>query len=121
MRSYNKVIHGIKVTCDIAAMGDDYTVLLYGGDKPHIGSTVLSVPRPSLTGKGRSATSSILNCLGHKDDILAKIFAEKIAIKSNHTTVCICGIHIDGLSKYLLQKLFSGCMEFLDEVLSDIQ
>jgi gallate decarboxylase subunit D len=69
---------------------------------------------------GRSATTSMLNCLGHKDDVLAKLFAEKIAIKSNHTTVCICGIHVDNISKEKLQLLYDGCLNLLEEILSGI-
>ena len=120
MKSFEKIIDGVKVRCDMIPMGDDITVLMYGGDFPHIVSTALSIPRPSLTGKGRSATTSILNCLGHKDDALAKLFAEKIAVKSNHTAVCVCGIHVDNLSPEHLKILYDGCLEFLEEVLADI-
>lgn len=118
MKSFQKVIGGVKVRCDVIPMGDDITVLLYGGDRPHIGSTALSIPRPSLTGSGRSATTSILNCLGHKDDVLAKLFAEKIAVKSDHTAVCVCGIHVDNLSQRDLTVLYEGILELLEELLS---
>jgi hypothetical protein len=117
MKTFKKFINGTEVRCDVNAMGDDICVLLYGGDLPHIGSTALSVPRPSLTGEGISATTSILNCLGHKDDVLAKLFAEKIAAKTNHVTVCVCGIHVDHLSFEDLQKLYDGCCQFLEEII----
>lgn len=116
MKTYKKVINGTEVRCDVIAMGDDFCVLLYGGDLPHIGSTALSVPRPSLTGEGISATTSILNCIGHKDDVLAKLFAEKIAAKTNHVTVCVCGIHVDQLSFEDLQMLYDGCCQFLEDI-----
>ena len=120
MKSFEKMIDGVIVRCDMVFMGDDITVLLYGGDLPHIGSTALSIPRPSLTGSGRSATTSILNCLGHKDDVLAKLFAEKTAVKSDRTAVCVCGIHVDHLSPEHLKVLYDGCLEFLEEVLKGI-
>ena len=51
-----------------AFLGEDILACIQGGDKPHIGCTVQSVPRPSLTGNGTiSATSSVLNLTGHKD------------------------------------------------------
>ncbi len=120
MITFEKVINKVNIRCDVIPMGEDLTVLLYGGDLPHIGSTVLSIPRASLTGDGLSTTSSVLNCLGHKDDVLARIYAEKIAVKSNHTTVCICGIHVDGLSGEGIKVIYDGCLLLLDEVLSAI-
>ena len=118
MITFEKVMDRINIHCDVIPMGEDLTVLLYGGDIPHIGSTVLSIPRASLTGDGLSATSSVLNCLGHKDDVLARVFAEKIAARSNHTTVCICGIHVDGLSDQGIKAIYDGCLLLLDEVLA---
>lgn len=117
MTTFKRVICNVNICCDVNAMGDDYCVLLYGGDLPHVGSTALSVPRPSLTGQGISATTSILNCIGHKDDVLAKLFAEKIAVKTNHVTVCVCGIHVDDLSFEDIQTLYDGCCQFLEEIL----
>lgn len=121
MITLKKTMDQINLQCDVIPMGKDLTVLLYGGDLPHIGSTVLSIPRASLTGDGLSATSSVLNCLGHKDDVLARIFAEKIAVRSNHTTVCICGIHVDGLSVEGIHAIYESCLLLLDEVLAAIE
>jgi hypothetical protein len=120
MKTFKTVINSVNIRCDVNAMGDDFCVLLYGGDLPHVGSTALSVPRPSLTGQGVSATTSILNCIGHKDDVLAKLFAETIAAKTNHVTVCVCGIHVDGLSFEDIQILYEGCCQFLEEILISI-
>ncbi len=113
MITLKKTMDQINLQCDVIPMGEDLTVLLYGGDLPHIGSTVLSIPRASLTGDGLSATSSVLNCLGHKDDVLARIFAERIAVRSNHTTVCICGIHVDGLSAEGIMQFMRAAFCFL--------
>lgn len=121
MITLKKTMDQINLQCDVIPMGKDLTVLLYGGDIPHIGSTVLSIPRASLTGDGLSATSSVLNCLGHKDDVLARIFAERIAVRSNHTTVCICGIHVDGLSAEGIHAIYESCLLLLDEVLAAIE
>ena len=37
------------IRLDIYPVGDDVLAVIQGGDKPHIGCTVLSVPRESLT------------------------------------------------------------------------
>lgn len=72
---------GFYLHCDVIPMGKDYTLAVYGGDTPHVGSVVMSVARPSLTGEGTGVTSSVLTGVGHKDDVVAKIFAETVAKK----------------------------------------
>ena len=55
---------GSLLHCDWVMMGQDCDLAVWGGTRPHIGSAVLSVARPSLTGSGVSATSSVLNLTG---------------------------------------------------------
>ena len=93
-----ELFDGYKITCDIIRMGKDYTLCVYGGDTPHAGAVVMSVARPSLTGNGTGVTSSVLTGMGHKDDMVAKWFAEEIARKENCTVVCSCGIHVDNIT-----------------------
>ena len=70
--------------CDLTVMGNDFTLSVYGGDAPHVGSVVMSTARPSLTGKGLGVTSSVLNGGIHIDNITeeqlaqVQIAAEKI-------------------------------------------
>ena len=71
------------------------SVCVSGGDEPHIGSVVLAEARASLTGEGTSATSSVLNRLGHKDEFVARTVAETLAAALDTTACCICGIHKD--------------------------
>lgn len=62
-------------------IGEDILLYVKGGEKPHIGCTVIAVPRPSLSGNGQtSATSSVLNLTGHKDESLCRTLAEMVAV-----------------------------------------
>lgn len=79
----------------IKHLGACVVVCVSGGDEPHIGSVVLAEARASLTGKGTSATSSVLNRLGHKDEFVARTVAETLAAALDTTACCICGIHKD--------------------------
>lgn len=81
-----------------AFLGEDILACIQGGDKPHIGCTVQAVPRPSLTGNGTiSATSSILNLTGHKDEALCRRLAEKLCRETGRVVVCTGGFHIDNM------------------------
>ena len=107
--------------CRVIPMGKDYTVTVCGGTLPHIGSVVMAQARPSLTGQGISATSSVLNCVGHKDEVIARMFAEEVAMHGNCTAVCICGIHMDAIEEEQLVKIKESCRSLLKRVLADME
>lgn len=93
-------------------------VQLLGGERPHIGATVITHPRPSLiTGGGISCNSIIIPELGHKEDQLAKPLAEKIATVLNTTVVLIAGIHVDNLGREEIQKVIQICWQLVDDFL----
>lgn len=82
-----------------AFLGNDFILCVQGGDQPHIGCTVLAVPRMSLTGDGTvSATSSVINLTGHKDEAICRRLAEHCCKKLNAVVVCTGGFHMDNLS-----------------------
>lgn len=80
MKEYKIKLSFSELTIQIGRVGEDYQILLQGGERPHIGCTVLAVPRPSLTGSGAcSSTASVLNLPGHKDEALCRLLAERLS------------------------------------------
>lgn len=75
--------------------------------------------RPSLTGSGVGVTSSVLNGIGHKDEYVARKFAEAAAEKFVCTAVCSCGIHIDDITPAQLQEVSTVCDKLLKQVIWD--
>lgn len=103
-----------ELTVRVSRLGADYLLTLQGGDKPHIGCTVLSIPRPSLTGDGStSVTSSVLNVTGHKDEELCRFLAEHIARKYGAVTVCTGGFHVDGISREQIEEAQRAVEEWI--------
>lgn len=89
----------IKINAKAFLVGEDLCVIISGGDSPHIGCVTLSVPRPSLSDSNRnSATTSILNLIGHKDDEAAKYVSHTLSSKLNRNVVVTCGIHVDNIT-----------------------
>ena len=87
-------------------VGDDLLILVHGGDKEHIGSVVMSVPRLSITGDGStSCTSSVLNLLGHKDEELLRPICEYYCKKENKVVTCIGGFHVDDMTQEQILEL----------------
>lgn len=113
-----KMQNGLPVFAQLVQMGKDCTICIWGGDTPHVGSVVMSTARPSLTGSGVGVTSSVLNGIGHKDEYVARKFAEATAEKFVCTAVCSCGIHIDGITQAQLQEVSVVCDKLLKQVIA---
>ena len=104
---------GSKLKVSAGKIGKDILICLEGGSSPHIGCVVQAVPRPSLTGDGSiSATASVLNLIGHKDEFLCRKLAELICSKTGCVTVCTGGFHLDGITGEQIQDV----MKVMDEV-----
>lgn len=113
-----KMQNGLPVFAQLVQMGKDCTICIWGGDTPHVGSVVMSTARPSLTGSGVGVTSSVLNGIGHKDEYVARKFAEAAAEKFVCTAVCSCGIHIDDITSAQLQEVSVVCDKLLKQVIA---
>lgn len=113
-----KMQNGLPVFAQLVQMGKDCSICIWGGDTPHVGSVVMSTARPSLTGSGVGVTSSVLNGIGHKDEYVARKFAEAAAEKFVCTAVCSCGIHIDGITPAQLQEVSVVCDKLLKQVIA---
>lgn len=71
------------------------SVNLLGGDAPHVGAVAVAVPRPShAQPTQRSATTSVLALVGHKDDELARSMAHALARRLAVTAVVTAGVHV---------------------------
>lgn len=102
-----------KITISTEFLGEDMFITVAGGDKPHIGTAVLAVPRDSLKGDGSvSATSSVLNVTGHKDEVVCRMLAEKAAGKYKTTVVCTGGFHVDGMDKGQIEEVVAAVRDF---------
>lgn len=100
------------LTIQVTQVGEDFNIILQGGDKPHIGCTVIAIPRPSLENNGKmSATSSVLNVTGHKDEQLCRYLAETVAASRNAVTVCSGGFHIDDITKEQMKEVMDAVKE----------
>ena len=104
-----------EIDFEIQSVGEDILIIIRGGDKPHIGSCVLSVPRPSLSdGEKISCTSSVLNLLGHKDENICRLTAESFCKKFNKVAICVGGFHVDNLTEEKISEVVAACKFFCE-------
>jgi len=115
----------VKINLKAILIGEDLCVIISGGDSPHIGCVTLSMPRPSLADSNIiSATTSVLNLIGHKDDEAAKYVSHMLSSELNKNVVVTCGIHLDNITKEeinitieLLKELTAKLIKTIDKLL----
>jgi len=85
-------------------IGQDILYILGGGEKPHIGGTVLCEP-----GK-KPQTISLKH---HRDIEVLEPLAKTACKKLNKTVVAVGGIHIDNASKKDIEIILENCRELI--------
>jgi hypothetical protein len=96
-------------------MGNDLCIVIAGGDAPHLGAAAVAQARPSLQDSSkRSATTSVIALVGHKDDEIARSVAHTLAVKLNKNVVVCCGIHIDRITKDELDSIQNAVNEYCE-------
>ena len=84
---------------------------LVGGEQPHLGGVVISIPRPSLINPEEcSCTSSVLPLLHHKDDEAARPVAEMLARETGMPVSVSAGIHVDNANGDDINKLMKNSL-----------
>lgn len=108
------------LSMEVVSAGEDWQVLFQGGDRPHIGCTVLAQPRPSLTGSGEtSCTASVINLSGHKDEAVCREIAERLCTRLGTVVVCSGGFHLDGISREQILQVQEAAREMADQWLRE--
>ncbi len=113
-----RAVVGTFLKMSAGRIGKDLLLCVEGGDTPHIGCAVQAVPRPSLAGDGkRSATASVWNLTGHKDEFLCRRLAEKVCKELGVTVVCTGGFHLEHISKEQIAEVMKAADEMGEVIL----
>ncbi|MGL1956130.1 MAG: hypothetical protein OCD00_02265 [Colwellia sp.] len=111
----------ILITLQAILVGNDYTIIIAGGERPHIGASALAQPRPSLENpKQWSASTSVMCVLGHKEDLLAHHVAQTLASQLKCIVSVNCGIHMDNASKAQIKTIQRLVTELMAQFLSKL-
>lgn len=112
----------LKIYVDITSIGNDLLIAVSGGIRPHIGCTIISVPRLSLKEGGKnSCTTSVWNLVGHKDEEVCRRLAEAYCKISGRLVVCTGGIHAENIQMSQIEELISKVEKFIQTETENIK
>lgn len=97
--------------------GPDLCVCIGGGTHPHIGAAALGLPCPSLQDPARrSASVSVLNVVGHKEDALVKDAAQDLATVFGCRVSVAAGLHLDSATQEDIRVLWENYRSALNKL-----
>jgi len=97
------------LTASVMKVGQDFVVVIWGGERHHIGAVALAQSRQSLKDpQMKSATASVLSILGHKEDAVVKSVSERLAAVADRPVVVTAGMHWNKLEQSDLNKILEN-------------
>jgi hypothetical protein len=97
---------GIRIRVSGEWAGEDLSLSVSGGDRPHIGCAALAVPdRPGGNPGSGHAAVSVITEPGHRDDALAVPIARKLACILGCRVSVSCGVHTDGIAPEQIRQV----------------
>ena len=97
------------LTASVIKVGQDAVVVIWGGERPHVGAVALAQSRKSLKDPDKiSATASVLCLVGHKEDVVVKIASERLAAIADRPVAVAAGIHWDNLKESDFKQIFKN-------------
>lgn len=108
---------GFLIEALLQELGKDYLLSLWGG-VAHIGAVAMAQPRPSLADPERlSATASVFCYVGHKEDDVVKVVAERLAAALAARVVVAAGLHWDHLTLEGIRQVQKNVDKLVDLII----
>jgi hypothetical protein len=105
------------LNASVFEVGQDLVVIIWGGERPHIGAVALAQPRKSLkNAEITSATASVLSILGHKEDTVVKTVSERLACASNRPVAVTAGMHWDDIQESEIEQILKNVEKLIREI-----
>lgn len=92
-------------------IGDDWLILLTGGERPHLGASAIAWNHAG------SVETRVLTVPGHREDELARAYAETCCRVLGSTVQVSCGIHIDHADKGEIFRLVQMAQQLTERFL----
>lgn len=110
-----------RVEVQATLTADGLIVQVLGGEKPHIGAVVFSLPRPSRSEPGKlRATSTVVPRYGHRDDELARPVAERLVTALGQPVVVVAGVHVAAAAPEEIKLLVANVHQAVEKLVAVI-
>ena len=103
----------IEVTLEAKKIGEDYLLILTGGEE-HVGAVAVGL----FEEKSQRASSSVITMPGHREEYLALHGARQVSRATRKTSVFVVGIHQDNISPEEIMDIVSATEEMVESFIA---
>lgn len=100
-------------------IGNELVFCVGGGERAHIGAVSVAVPYRRKNG-GWSVSTSTITLPAHRDDVLTRIIAEKVARATGSVVVAVGGVHVEAASKEEIDEIIHNTEKLAEKVLAEL-
>jgi len=104
-----------EITATAIPCGKDWNIAVCGGTLHHVGAIAVCYPDSEKT------TVNMIALPGHRDDLVAELFAQKISLAFRCHAAASAGIHIDNASKGDIQILIKSSEKCCEELIKKMK
>ena len=98
--------------------GRDLVVVCTGGTVPHVGAVAIGVPVPRRSDPSSyRASVSVLTIPPHREDLIVRPAAKKLASALAKTIVVVAGIHLENPRPQELQQILENCDKGINTII----
>ena len=107
------------VRASLQALGPDIVITVWGGTRPHVGALVVSTPHPDRAPEeGRCSTVLQFSFPGHRDNVVARRVAERVASVLQRTIVVSAGIHVPDITPAGIDTVLANTDCLIEKIIS---
>jgi hypothetical protein len=107
------------VSATLQLLDQDVLITVWGGTRPHIGALVVSAPHPDhAPEEGRCSTVLQFSFPGHRDNVVARRVAERVASALQRTIVVSAGIHVPDITPAGIDTVLANTDCLIEKIIS---
>lgn len=105
----------------VKLLGPDLLVVIWGGDRPHLGAVAIARPKPSPKDSPSGSEVSLVFCFpGHRDDVVARAAAERLAEALGRSVTVTAGIHWDHIDADGIQRVIDNGRALIEMIIEKV-
>lgn len=101
----------INIEATILQIGNDYSIFVIGGDKPHIGATII----------GNKFEAKMVVLSTHKENIICEKIFKELINNYNYNYQITCGIHLENITKSEIFQIDVLINQIIDKLIRVIR
>jgi hypothetical protein len=110
------------VSASLQTIGADVLIAVWGGTRPHIGSLAVATPHPqSVPERGRGSTVLQFSFPGHRDEVVARRVAERVAAALQRTVAVSAGIHVPEVTPEGIETVLANADLLMEKIIDALR